>query len=465
MGSTTSRLAVIAALATLWPTYASPQQGGAGASGGLQVDVGVSTTLKYDDNFSLTPGGGNGDTVISDTKLSFGITSRNSAHDLSILATGVLRFADIPGRSISGLEDPTLKLRYVTDSVNSRLTLSGSYRNVDRDFLNPFQVEREEQQFGTLVGNGGTLRDTNLGLKYEVGLTAPLGFTFDLKHSEKDYSNVVNPRIFDTETNSATGILSFKLSPVATARLTAGITRYDANDAFQTERTTTDLAVGLAYEINSVLSFDGQIGMTDVETVRNTGTTNRDGVSSDLRLTKALANGSVFGALKSSVNQNGRRSTLTFGRDLQLPRGNLRASLGVTDADIGDMGWIASIAYNIQLPADTLTLSLDRTASTNNNDQEVVDTRIGVNYTHPIDTVSRLRLSLDWGAQDTSSSIFAPGDTVELTTLQATYSRDLTADWNLTGGVEYRQRKETGLADADSTSFFLTLGRNFSYRP
>ncbi|MEZ5885383.1 MAG: hypothetical protein R3D56_00545 [Paracoccaceae bacterium] len=465
MGSTTSRLAVIAALATLWPTYASPQQGGAGASGGLQVDIGVSTTLKYDDNFALTPGGATGDTFISDTKLSFGITSRTSAYDLSVLATGVVRFADIPGRSVSGFEDPELKLRFMTDSVNSRLTLTGAYRNVDREFLNPFQVEREEQQFGTLVGNGGTLRDTNLGLKYEVGLNAPLGFTLDLKHAQKDYSNVVNPRIFDTRTDSATGTLSFRLSPVATGRLSAGLSRYDADDAFQTVRTTTDYAVGLSYDINPVLTLDGQIGVTEVETVRNTGTTNRNGLSSNIRLTKSLPNGSVFGALTSGVNQNGRRTSLTFGRDLQLPLGNLRVSAGVTDAAIGSTGWIASIAYSRQMKADTFNLTFDRSASTNNNDQEVTDTRLGVDYTHPIDTLSRVRLSLDWGQQDAGSSVFAPANTIELTTLQASYIRDLTADWNLTGGVQYRLRKETGVADADSTALFVTLGRNFSFRP
>lgn len=82
--------------------------------------------------------------------------------------------------------------------------MTGRYRSADRNFLNPFQVEREEQLYGLLVGDGGTLINRNLGLKYETGLNAPIGFVLDLKHDDKSYKNVVNPLIFDNNKDSAT---------------------------------------------------------------------------------------------------------------------------------------------------------------------------------------------------------------------------------------------------------------------
>lgn len=467
MGSTTSRLAVIAALSTLWPTIAASQQGGVGTvgagTGGVQVDIGVDTKLTYDDNFRLTPGTSPGGATISDTVLTFGLTNVTSAYDLSLTASSVLRVADIPGRTVSGFEDPSVRLRFVTDSTNSRLTLTGNYRFVDREFLNPFQIEREEQQFGTLVGNGGTLRQTGYGLKYETGLVAPLGFTLDLNHANKDYENVLSTQVFDERTDSARGTVTMRFSPVATGRVFAGIVNYEAADLVQTDRRTVDYGVGIAYEINPVLNLDAQIAQTEVETDRLTGLTTRSGLSGSVTLTQTVANGSIFGTLSSSVNQNGERVTLSFGRDLQLRTGTLRAVIGATQADVGDTSFIGSVRYSQQLKRSTLSFNLDRSASTNALDQEIVDTRVGVDYVYDIDSLSRLRLSLDWGRTEDTGATGAI--TTDLTNLQAAYSRDLTPDWALTGGVTLRKREETGLPDANSTAVFLSLGRTFSFRP
>lgn len=469
MGPKTSKIAVIAAVATLWPTFASPQQGGGGASGGVQIDIGVSSKFTADSNFTLSSANP-GTSYISDTKLSFGLTSRTSAYDFSLTAGSTLRFADIPGRSVAGLEDPTLKLRFVADSSNSRLTLTGGYRFVDREFLNPFQVEREEQQLGTLVGNGGTLRDKSVGLKYEAGLNAPLGFILDLSHSEKDYENVASTSVKDTTRNNATGTVRFKLSPVATGRFVAGLTNqktYQAsNNALITDRTTTDYSVGVTYEINPILSADAQIGFTDVETVRTSGVTNASGLTGAISLTRSLPNGTLFGTLSSTQNQNGQRVSLSFGRDLQLPNGSLKGTLGVTKGDTGNSSWIGSLSYSKQFATDAMSVSINRSASTNANDDEVVDTRVGVTYSHPINDDSRLGLNFDWGQQKDTGATTA--STTELTSLQATYSYDLTSEWSLQSGIEWRKRVDTdplSPTDASSTSVFVQLGRNFSFRP
>ncbi len=463
MGSTTSKIAVLAAATTLWPTIASPQQGGAGTSGGVQVDIGVSTSLKTDSNFSLTPGKSLGRSNISDTQLTFGLSSVTSAYDFSLISSGVLRFADIPGRSVAGFEDPTTRLRFVADSADSRLTLTGSYRSVDREFLDPFQIEQEQQQLGSLVGNGGTLRATNLGLTYDIGLNAPLGFTFDLSHDKNDYSNVASTAIFDTETNRAAVTGRLRFSQVAVGRVQAAQTKYEAADSVLTHRTTTDYVMGVSYDINPVLNLDAQIGHTNVDTTTTSGTSVVSGLTGAFTLTKTLPNGSVFGTLTSNTNQNGRRTTLSVGRGLQFPTGTVNASVGVTQGDIGSASWVASLQYDQQLLADQITLSFDRSASTNTLNQEIVDTRLSAAYNHNINPSSQLNLTLDWGRSEDNSNTGVP--TIELTNLQAAYSRDLTADWKMSGGVLLRNRKETGLPSANSTSFFLTLDRNFSFRP
>ena len=94
MGKTSSKIAVIAALTTLYPTFAAPQQpGGAGATpaanpGGVQLDFGVSTGLILDDNFKLSTGGGTGLSKISDTKLSFGLSNITAVDQLTFRSSG-----------------------------------------------------------------------------------------------------------------------------------------------------------------------------------------------------------------------------------------------------------------------------------------------------------------------------------------------------------------------------------------
>ena len=108
-------------------------------------------------------------------------------------------------------------------------------------------------------------------------------------------------------------------------------------------------------------------------------------------------------------------------------------------------------------------MSVNRSASTNNLNQDILDTRIAVGYGRDINNVSRIDLTLNWGRSEDAGSSGAP--TIDLTNLNAAYTRALTSDWNMTGGLTLRQRTETGKADANSTALFLTLGRNFSFRP
>lgn len=462
MGRKKTKIALLATVTAFWPTFASPQQGGAGASGGLQVDIGVKSTLRVDDNFELTPVSP-GTSTISDTALSFGLTSKTSAHDLSVLGTGVLRFADIPGRSVSGFEDPNLRLRYVADSLNSRLTVTGRYRNVDREFLDPFQVEQEEQQFGADLADGGTLEEINARLKYEVGLTAPLGFVFDTSYDDQNYSNVTSPQLFDDSTERAKATVLMRINPITTLNASAGIKNYNADDLPQTDRTTTDYAIGVTREMNPVLTLDASLGNTDVETDTLSGTNTTSGLVGSFTLTKTLDDGSVFGSLVSDIDQNGERTVLSFGRDLQMPTGNLRAVIGFTTADVGGSDIIGSLAYSKQLSDGTITLSLNRDAVTNDLNQEVVDTRFTAAYRHDLNNTSRLGIVFNWGeTQDTGAT---GAQTIRTSRLTASYDRDLTSDWTMSSGVTLRQRYETGVGNADSTALFLTLGRNFSYRP
>ena len=479
----------------MWPTLAAPQQGGAvpavppttpsgtsaigaaaslpvvapgqqststGPTGGLQIDMGIKTSAKRDSNFSLTPGTSKGATYISDTTLTFGLSSITSAYTLQINGSAIMRIADIPGRSIRGIEDPILNALFIADSANSRLTLRARLRYVDREFLNPFQVEAEDLQSG-LITNGGTLRDPTYSLKYEVGLNAPIGFVLDLSRSEKNYSGVTNPRIFNTNTEAAKGTVLLRYDALTAGRMSFGQTHYTADDLLQTDRTTRDYSIGVTRDLSQTLQLDAQIGYTDVRTDTLLGTAKRSGLTGSVGLVKTLQNGTLSGTLVSTRNHNGQRTTLSFSRSLQLKNANITATIGTTSASTGGSSIIGAVSYTYLLPSDTFTVSLNRSASTNNSNQEILNTQLSLGWAHVINTVSSVNVGLDVARTEDTGGTGAP--TIQMTDLSLAYNRDLTSDWTLSSGVSYRTKTDTTKLDAHSTQLFVTLGRNFSFRP
>lgn len=493
MGTSRTTIAAIAALSTVWPGTALPQgsvgtsgttsaattttsgttaataaaQPAAPASGGLQVDINVSSKLTIDDNFNLQQISG-GTSTIWDNPVSIDVTSVTGVQDFSLTGSGVLRYADIPGRTVSGFEDPTIRLRYQLDGVNSRLSLNARYRNVDREFLDPFKIEQEEANSNGFYFGGGTVTFKNAALNFVTGLNDPLTFTLDVSRDERDYdatAEAANRALFDSETNRIAGTVAMKLSPLTLLNLKAGVAHYTANDSGKTDRTTTDYAIGVTQDINPVLVLDASLGYTEVETDTTSRTDKRDGVTGNATLTQTMPNGTIFGTIGSTINQNGTTTTLRFGRDLQLPLGNLSASIGGAHTPSGDTHVVATLAYDRQIKDSNIAVSLTRGVSTNGLNQDVLDTRLSVAYAYDINANSRLGLSMNWGQSETAGIGAAP--TIERTNLQATYSYDLTSDWALTGGVNVRRRSDSaaGVGDAQSNSVFVSLGRTFSYRP
>lgn len=500
MGTSRTTIAAIAALSTIWPGTALPQgsagtsaggyvppgapagtatgtaatvapgtaaQPAATATGGLQIDLGLSSTLKVDDNFELSPNS-TGTSTIWDNALTFGLSSVTGVQDFSLNGSGILRYGDIPGRSLSGFEDPSVRLRYQLTGVNSLLDIAARYRHVDREFLDPFQIEQEEQNSAAFYAGGGTVTFRNATLGFVTGINDPLTFTLDLSHDEKDYDAAAlasNARLFGNKTDSVDATVALKVSPVTSLRFNAGVTHYTADDTPQTDRTTTDYSIGVVQDINPVLVLDAQVGITDVETDTITGTTTRDGVSGAATLTQTVANGTVFVGVDATVNQNGTHNSFRFGRSLQLPLGNFSASVGGTHGPSGKTYLIATLAYDRQLKSSNIGVSLNRAVSTNTVDEDVLDTRLSVAYGYEINNNSRLDFTLNWGQSESAGVGNAP--TIERTSLRAAYSYDLTQDWALSGGVLLRHRKDStpGVGDAHSNSVFVTLDRTFSFRP
>lgn len=89
--------------------------------------------------------------------------------------------------------------------------------------------------------------------------------------------------------------------------------------------------------------------------------------------------------------------------------------------------------------------------------------RASIDYRYAINGISDLGFSANVAELDQ-----AGGPAVNDTTradLRATYSREITPDWRLSSGYEFRWRDEENVGSATSNRVFLTLEREFVLRP
>ena len=105
------------------------------------------------------------------------------------------------------------------------------------------------------------------------------------------------------------------------------------------------------------------VDVTVLTTDTTGGRFNRNGATSAIQLTKTLPNGTIFGNFTSTVNQNGTRSILSFGRTLQLPSGTFSGTLGVTHTPAGNDRISGSLAYNHVMRSSDITVTAQRSVT------------------------------------------------------------------------------------------------------
>lgn len=460
-GSTTTQQATT--LPPAAPVSGPPAQGPAPA---FNISGSIRSEIEIDDNGGLRSTSPGTDTTFVNT---FGIdvNSETATQDLQLSFGGVVQFEDLAaGREENGLENPFVRLAYRLDGADSRLSLDADYRT--DDIFNTFSFDSDGDLIDdTLLTSVGDVETLRYGVRYSFGLQAPFGMDLTLQRNERDYTNTVNPNLFDRTTDQVGVVARFAINPSTTARLIAQASMYEAEDGPQTERDTTDFGVGLAYDISADLSFDGQITQTTIEETVNSGAGRRlienDGFSANAQLTQELGNGNIVVYADHVQSTNTARTEVGFDRSLTLPAGNLAFGAGVSTSDTGNSALIGSIAYSNQLPSGVLTARLDRTATVNSTNSEVQRTIVGLGYLHDINAISAVNFSLDVA----SVKDIGLGSVAEATRtdFRVEYRHQINRDWDWRLGYVGRKREDAAGNSATSNAFVTSIGRSFTIRP
>lgn len=423
----------------------------------------VSTTLSADDNRSLSrtdPDSG----VRLDTRLGFTFDRRTRVQQLQFSGNALLRLSsgqEANQDTGSGLQEPRLRLSYSRDTGNAKISATASYSRSDVNLTDTQLLPDGTPSDG--IASDGIVTDSAVGLSLETGINAPLGFILAANASARDYSNTTDTSVYDTRRRSLNFTTRLTVSPTTLVSLTLGYRQSEDDNVTETERTDRSVRVALDQNLSKVLKLRGEVGYSRNSRDETIGGLPVSEVSAGLfgavGLTLDRPNGTASVNLRSARDSEGVRHTLSFGRSLDLPRGDtLTADLGVSARSGGDAQLVGSLRYAAPLPTGRIEVRFDRSVALDANNDDVASTRLGLLYSHDINDFSRLNLNADYSRSGGGGLGQAESRTRR--SLRAAYARDLTENWTLETGYQYRDLDDEG-SRATSNSVFLTIGRKF----
>jgi len=424
-------------------------------------------TLSDDTNNSLSitdpdPGGR------LDLRLGLTFNSKTQLQQLMISGSGLLRYGvqgDAPERQ-GVFQQPRLLLEYDRDTGNSNLSVTASY--ILSDVNSPYAQNLTDNTGGSSVPPTGNVTDSAAGVRLETGVNDTVGFIFSLDATDRAYSDTSNPGTYDTATKSAGFTTRFTPSEVTQVSLNFGYDNEVNSDTANTERNDGEVSLQLDQQLNPTLTLQAVLGYSNNETNQTIDgapvSEISDGGFGQAGLTLDMPNGTASINYAADRDSAGIRNVLSIGRDLELPGGaTFAADIGVSERIGYDPQLVGSINYEAVLPRSSFLATLDRYVELDTNNADVAYTRFGVAYTHDITAISDFGLSVDVTASGETD--FGTASLEERQTLRATYGHDISQDWRLLAGYQYRHLYYEDDGDAWSNSIFVTFGRNFVLRP
>ncbi|PXW72224.1 hypothetical protein C7964_101333 [Loktanella sp. PT4BL] len=296
------------------------------------------------------------------------------------------------------------------------------------------------------------------------GRREDIAFLRDASDFINDEGVIVLPDDFDdltgtgfrNETTVSVGFTWGDTAPVGYS-LSGSQTRLRYEDASATllDNDSSTIALGLRLNINEVVTSNIGLSYTQSEDIGEPAT-------ETTTLSGALTFARPLGALTTGISVSRDEEDETFwaatvARDYALPNGSLRGELGVVEDEFGDIRVTGGIAFSYPLPAAEITLSADHSLDPGD---DRATTTFSANYLQELSPVTSMQVGFDFGQTSDPDG----GDVLATGSLSASYGYSINEFWQLNVGASFDFREDDGVR-TDSTSIFLALDRQFSFRP
>ncbi|MFV2001974.1 MAG: hypothetical protein ACC619_03230 [Paracoccaceae bacterium] len=398
-----------------------------------------------------------GTTIDASEKLSFSLGTQNSIQSLSLSGSASLSITDIGGAAITYVSEPRVTLSYARDTGNSTLDASANFWN--GTVVSSFDLDPTDAVF--LVVDTGTLTTVGASLAFSTGINAPLGLSLSASVKDNSYAGTSNPALFDATTTKLGASANLRLSPSTQGALSANYTNYDSSDLTSTRRQTTDFGLSISQELASALVINGNAGFRQEDTTAGGPTTTTSGFFGGIDVVRSLPDGSIFGGIAFDASGGANNTSLTLGRAVDLRNGSLRASLEANKSVGSPVQLLGSAAYSVDMPSGTISLDLKQSLTTDQTDQDIKVSSLGIDYSRALNASSSLNLSMDVSRTEDGGA--GAADTLNRANLSATYSRALTDKWNMQLGYSRRLSSGSAAPSVNSDTIFLTLTRDIQF--
>lgn len=418
----------------------------------FQLDV--SQRLEWSDNafFGFTPT----DELQARTDLDF-TWHRATGVDLFELGLGGALIYSTADVRPTGFQDPFFDLTLRRDVRHARAGVTYSY---SEDQLDGLTVTDPLVEDNFIVVDGGSRISERFAIDGAVGVGGPLGAEFSLSRASQEFSGTTDADLRDQETDSFFGQVNLQINPVIEGRLFLRYTDRDEQGAAAIDRETRIFGTGLTYAITESLTADFTISHDRIE---QTSVTNPvvDGLSYALNLVQERPNGAVVLDLSSRVTENDRRDLVQLRRTLDLKRGSLAFSGGLSRTAGFSTRVLFGLDYVAELPRGRFSVSLSQTPATGSNNEERINTNFEMGYTQDLDSVSRISANL--GLRQTNElGAFAVDE--ERLDIGLTYRRDLAQDWDLIGSYSYIRASDDANPDRTQNKIFVGIEKTFAWQ-
>ena len=438
----------------------------ADAPSGMRFTVDLSAGASVDTNEGLDEPS-EGTTTRTNLGATFGLLDETEVSRLALSVFTRAEWAESPDPDVDGFDFriPSGTLSYTRRGADSSLGLNARYffDRIDDDVLIFLD---ENLNPVDLTVDGGDLRRITLGANLSLGITAPIGFDASAFFDNRDYIGTTDPDLYDRLSWGGNGALRFRLTDVATGRLTAAYARDDDDDVGEPLTETISYGAGLSYQLDEITSFNADLSYTTIDqTIFDVTTTENEGWAYDVGIERQLRNGSIGASLSQVIEEASTRTVISFQRARELPDGSLSYSLGYSIADEEDdteNGFVGGIDYRRDLRTGSVTASATQEFVTDDDGQDTLVSRIALNYNQEINAVSSFGVSFGLGRSD---EVGGSGDTTTRANVGVTYRRELTRDWDWVLGYEGRYLLENDDDAATGNRVFTLIDRRFTFRP
>lgn len=458
---------VTALTATLWSVSAFSQQQ---QEGGRELVFNVGTTLTSGDNRDLNIVDPNAETTL-DLNLGFHLITRTRLQTLDFSGNGIYRFFTTPESDTdqnSGFQDPALRLVYGRNTGNSSLDILGYYRDSQVNLFEPILLSNGTISSTDVNAITGDVVASGASLALETGINDPVGFVLSAGFDDRNYSDTTDPGVYDSHSTNFGATVRMNPSQITQYDLNLSYSTEDDENDTQTQRQNESLGVGIRHSLSSDVSLYGELGYsantTDELISGAPVSTDSNGIYALAGASRNLSNGDIGVSVATNVDSVGTYNTAHFIRNLELaPNNALQADIGVYDRPGNTPQLLADISYENTLAQGAISARFLRTVTLNADDVDVATTSLRLGYSHELNAISNLGLSLNFA--QTADGGGGNVDQVKRAGFSATYSYDLTKDWDLIAGYEYRKLNQEGSGTANSNTVFLTLDRDFTFLP